>query len=38
MKALQCSSRGGTLEVELKVDCVEISAQATTVFKGELCE
>lgn len=38
MKALQCSSRGGTLEVELKVDRVEISGQATTVFKGELCE
>lgn len=33
--ALQLSSRGGALEVELKVDRVEISGQATTVFKGE---
>ena len=38
MKALQLSSRGGTLEVELKANRVEISGQATTVFKGELCE
>ena len=37
MKALQLSQRGGALQIELPGDRVNISGQAVTVFKGELC-
>lgn len=38
MKALQLSKRGGALEIEVKAGRVEITGQAITVLKGELCE
>lgn len=38
MKAKQLSKRGGALGVELVGDRVNVSGQAITVFKGELCE
>ena len=37
MKALQLSKRGGALGVELLVDRVNVSGEAVTVLKGELC-
>ncbi|MEE9326752.1 MAG: PhzF family phenazine biosynthesis protein [Cocleimonas sp.] len=38
MQAQQLSRRGGTLEVELLGDRVNISGTAVTIFKGNLCE
>ncbi len=38
MKALQLSKRGGALSVELLGDRVNVSGEAVTVFKGELCD
>ena len=38
MQAKQLSQRGGLLGVELLGERVNISGQAVTVFKGELCE
>lgn len=38
MQAQQLSQRGGVLGVELLGDRVNVSGEAVTVFKGELCE